>query len=492
MPDAPDRFTEAPAGSPGVTFAAAEPTEAYRPLSLLAVAGFVLAVGYALLVCLGGVTAFVSRYPRPMIVLTILVPLVAVLVGVSRRIQERDRLLLWAGASLAGLYALVGLAGLVAFSGTNPWVLPMGLMILGPICTALLCWMARSRIQASEDTLAGLGLANWGLLLSIFFGLNYAAYLTSNHFAVSQQASEFGSRWLELIQQDKLLDAFVMTLPPNGRPLPQRAPIELSYNTPRSARDQGPYTLFTRTPHVSLLRKSGPETRWELVSNSPVYEQNSYRVTLHYRITTKYGNFDLDLVAVGTESVAAGETGRGWFIPTQETLLRNLQPTEAGEQMKTQAEGAARVAKDFVDAMLAHDLDGAYRTTDTTQVSRAAFEKGSLVEAPPEEFWAPDKMRQDIPSMVRRTFQRDNPQQGDWTFPGGITPVGRPEGDRLAFRFPLALAFMDAGGTRAVVNAEVVVVSPLGPEGAAKGPWTVQNLNLLSAHGPPMQTPRPR
>ena len=55
----------APAGIPpasDVPFGGAEHREAYQPLSLLAIAGLVLAVLYGVVVCLGGVVAFYTRY----------------------------------------------------------------------------------------------------------------------------------------------------------------------------------------------------------------------------------------------------------------------------------------------------------------------------------------------------------------------------------------------------------------------------------------------
>ena len=62
---------------------AASGAESYRPLSLLAMAGFGLAVFYAVAVTAGGLAVFAGRRPRAFVVLLVLAPLRAVLSGTS-------------------------------------------------------------------------------------------------------------------------------------------------------------------------------------------------------------------------------------------------------------------------------------------------------------------------------------------------------------------------------------------------------------------------
>src|SRR3954467_15646292 len=86
-PTAPGETTPAPpapAGSrpaPDVPFVGAEHPEAYQPLSLLAIAGLVLAILYGVVVCLGGVVAFYTRYRWLLLLLTALVPALAALLA---------------------------------------------------------------------------------------------------------------------------------------------------------------------------------------------------------------------------------------------------------------------------------------------------------------------------------------------------------------------------------------------------------------------------
>src|ERR1700737_4887733 len=91
----------------------ANSTAAYKPLSLLAVAGIALAIPYALFVLVGGVTALYAGSPFLLSGITVIVPLAA---------------------------AILSLAALV-------------------------------RINRSEGVLGGGRLATWGLRISLLFGL---------------------------------------------------------------------------------------------------------------------------------------------------------------------------------------------------------------------------------------------------------------------------------------------------------------------------------
>src|SRR5947209_6754277 len=117
----------APAGIPpasDVPFGGAEHREAYQPLSLLAIAGLVLAVLYGVVVCLGGVVAFYTRYRFLLLVLTALVPALAALLARTSGGRRTRPAAAVAGLALAGLYSAVGLFGLIGFSSANPWLLP--------------------------------------------------------------------------------------------------------------------------------------------------------------------------------------------------------------------------------------------------------------------------------------------------------------------------------------------------------------------------------
>jgi hypothetical protein len=460
------------------------PGPAYRPLSLLAVAGLVLAVAYAALVSLGGVAAFAGYHPRMLVLLTLLVPLAAVLVAVSRQIRDRDLVLAWALSALVGLYALIGLFGLVAYSGTNPWVLPLWTILI-PVGTAGLCWMARSRIQASEDTLAGANLANWGLIVSVFFGLNYAAYLASNRFAVVQQADEFVQQWIGLIRDDKLAEAFALTFPTNARPQPTRADLEQRYNMP-APRGPGFFTAFQRSQYVHQLQLCEPGKLPERISNSPFREQNTIRVALQYRVTTPYSTIELLIPAVGSEAVT-GTEGRDWHIQ-KEGIQITQQPTERGVEMARASEAAGVRAREFVVAMQNNDLMKARLALGPTPPDEKSFAAGSLVQARKEEFWvSSERHRDEMIGYAKGIFRPGTipPQYNLW---GNSLPFWKVEGHRFRFRFPVIMAFSDPGmGTKFVLEGDIEVESPVGEGQVPAGPWNVTALRLLRG-----STPSPR
>src|SRR5207302_5072758 len=140
-----------------------------------------LAVLYCLCVLVGGLEPFARFYRRTFVLLLILVPLTAGLAAVLSRERQPGRIALYVGVALAGLLALLGLGGLVAFSSSRPWMLTPWTWVLC-VAAVLISWLARSRIRDSEGALSGQGLARWGLGLSLFFGGIYAFYLAGNLF----------------------------------------------------------------------------------------------------------------------------------------------------------------------------------------------------------------------------------------------------------------------------------------------------------------------
>src|SRR5438067_2270089 len=112
-------------------------------------------------------------------------------------------LLAIAGFLLCLLYALVVIGGgVVALINHTPWLLPLWTLLL-PIVGVTLAWVARGRIQGSEGTLGGMALVTWGIGLGVLFGLTYTAYYTATYFAVRQQATDFAERWLADVRAGK-------------------------------------------------------------------------------------------------------------------------------------------------------------------------------------------------------------------------------------------------------------------------------------------------
>ena len=254
-------------------------SEGYRPLSLLALGGFLLSLLFAGSVLMGGIVAFAVRYPRWLVVAIVATAVGGWLSALSRKRNMVGTVCL----ALAGLATLVGLGSLVAFSGTSPWLLPWPIWILVGVALAV-CWLARSRIVASEGTLGGSALAGWGIGMTLFFALNYGAYSLSSTYAVRSQGRDTTDEFVELLKQGKTFEAFILTKPPRSRPSggDLRRIVEVESNAPTPPAG-GAYTAFTHHPTVRMLQMSGREATIEKLGVHEVYERNGFQVNSAYR-----------------------------------------------------------------------------------------------------------------------------------------------------------------------------------------------------------------
>ncbi|MBY0231584.1 MAG: hypothetical protein K2W96_20045, partial [Gemmataceae bacterium] len=176
------------------------PRDVYSTLSLLAVAGAALALFVSVAVLLGGLAPFAKRYPALLYASLALLPLLAVAGAAGRGQRDPTRLGQAFGIGLAGTVGLFGIGGLLAFSGSNPWMLPSwfwGVAILA----VLVCVLARFQVLASEGALTGEPMARAGLLASLFFGLIYLAYQSSISLAVAGQARAVARDFLAAAQR---------------------------------------------------------------------------------------------------------------------------------------------------------------------------------------------------------------------------------------------------------------------------------------------------
>jgi len=143
------------------------------------------------------------------------------------RIYRPVSMLAIAGVVLAGIYvALVVIVAAVGFFQSTPVFLP-GWTLLLAIAAAGLSLLAQWQIRESEGTRAGQTLARWGLALSVFAGLGYAAYQYFTGLALIQQANNFlmvredaDSGFFPRLQsgdQAEINHAFLLTLPDSNR-----------------------------------------------------------------------------------------------------------------------------------------------------------------------------------------------------------------------------------------------------------------------------------
>lgn len=507
-----------PVGLPPEAGAGSEP---YRPLSLLALMAFVLGAGYAGLVVLGGVAGFASRHSRLFGLLLLAAVLLGPLLAVLRRDRRSGRMLTGSLWAIGVLLTILGLGGLIAYSGSSPWQLP-GTLWPMPLAAIVLAWLAGSRIRASEGTLSGTALARWGLGLSLFFGLNYAAYTLSNNLALVQQSSQATEEFLELIQKGDLQQAFLRTLPQRSRPsagADVRRILEVEHNVARGPQDAGPWATFTRTNYVRLIELGGAETTWTLTSNEPAtFDRGSSHLTLLYDLVSPLGKFTLQVVTTGQETI--DETGglrRRWHIDLPGTQLVGFGETSAQRKVldvaKRVAHDASRV---WLESLRDGNVDYAYlKTLPTTQ--RHLQARGSLLDAPAVavltgvgsmgafaagregqqayaagrkrfrtaalldsgDFWADDSVRGPILREVRALFAGTPSLVRDASPLPIDVPRYRVEGNEIHLRIPARLMMADNTRPLYQAEAEIELVGPATGDRLVPEQFRVVKLHLI-------------
>ncbi len=316
--------------------------EPYRALSLLALTGFVLAALYAFLVLLGGLVPLLGTYPRAMLILAIVAPLAGAQTALLRGQRNAAAVAAHAGLALVGLAAVLGVGGLLMYSGSSPWLVLQG-WGWGLVGAAVfLCWLARTRIAASEGTLSGGALASLGLGLGLFFGLVYGAYWMANSFATSGQARARADEYLETLSNrddpDAVVKAFFITQPEERRPKSNlRHEAEAVHNTsmdPRGAQP-GPFSRFAQQRYVRLLRLPGTTYQFERVERKE-FERNGYRVELIYKVNAPSGEFEVSIGTVGVDSAEGAARRRKWHVDVGQCRLKDVvHQTEENKDLET-------------------------------------------------------------------------------------------------------------------------------------------------------------
>lgn len=127
--------------------------------------------------------------------------------GTSSESYRPLSLLALAGFGVAALYALIVLlGGVVSLFNRVPWLMPLWTFLI-PFTVLVLCGAARTRIRNSE-ALGGLAFTAWGFRLTVVVALLYAVYYSVSFFAVSLQAKECAKQFFEQLKQGALSGPF--------------------------------------------------------------------------------------------------------------------------------------------------------------------------------------------------------------------------------------------------------------------------------------------
>jgi hypothetical protein len=272
----------------------------YKPLSILALASFILALGFSVPIVVGALVAFIARTP-------LLLP---------------------------------------------PWMILLGILVL------LLAWVAQLQIRSSEGTLGGLALTRWAFLLCIVPGPFYLAYYGATYLAVTAQAEDFQRTYLKRLAEGDLEKAYWMLVEPEKRSSEaNRDRLETDFNQP-AENGRAPFSSFCLSEMVRLLRNGGKDPTIDLIGiNDWTYEQGGYRVMAQYRITSSLATFGVVVTALGSTGPSGG---RQWQILERGVgLARDMPPqyTTEGEQLIATASAAKPVLDDLLATWNSGDIE---------------------------------------------------------------------------------------------------------------------------------------
>jgi hypothetical protein len=447
----------------------------YRPLSLLALGAFVVAVVYALVLLVSTVFAFFFGQP-------LLIP---------------------------------------------PWVL------LVPLAAAVIAWGARRQIQASEGTLGGMTLASWAIGLSLVLALVYTAYYFGTYVAIEQQARAIAEEYLDWLKKGEIEKAFRLSIPLSSRPPlgdKLREDLEMEFGEPR----RGFYSIgqFRQLDTVRLVTGGGPQTESYPVSVVE-WDHNTkdggYKITLRYHLKNAVSEFDMRLTALGTDPKEGDEGRRQWrILPGESGYIRESEKlTKEGERRRVCAHFSRVFTDKWInDALTAHKMDEAWKGTlvpedretadqlldragpvmalpitgpgvlasyDAAQrdllMSWLAFRAGGVVRAREGVFFANAQQKPEVIRAVRGLFASGAGRRYGRSAPGKSAVPNWAEADgkvRIVQDVQLVISNVMMTQPEWTVDAQIVTEAPA-TAGAKANDWRVVAVDLITARsgGPP-------
>jgi hypothetical protein len=480
MAEATDRPTTSVTPAAGQAAAGAAPApaateEVYRPLSLMALGGFLLAVLFTLVLLVG--TAF-------------------------------------------------------AVFGSSPLLMPLPMLGL-PIAAAIVSWAARRHIQASEGTLSGAALTSWGLGLSLVLGIVYAAYYFGTYVAIEQQAGAVVEEYLDRLRKGEVDKAFVLCINSDSRPpLGDNLRVDLENMFGEQRRGLPSIGQFRQQQSIKLVSGGGPGTefaRLGVADWSHTAKDQGYKVAFRYRLKSDIATFDLLVTAVGTDPRPDDEGRRQWRILPGESRADNAQLTALG-QHRQQCMGAAqafsnRWAGDHLGALkldeawkgtlpsaeraaagelldhvgpvaaLAVTGPGALGAYDPAKsqllASWLAFRNGSLVRAPEKGFRASAEQKPHVLRAAQGMFASGPAHRSGRIMPSRDMPAWSEADGRVRVTqdITMIIANQQMAGPEWTVDAQLVVESPA-PGAERPEDWHIVALELVTAQrGGPRSPP---
>jgi hypothetical protein len=242
---------------------------------------------------------------------------------------------------------IVVVCAALALAQGAPFFFPNWVLLVA-VAGFLLSYSGASDVRTSEGVKAGAALASWGMGLSLVCGLGYFAYSYMTEWTLAQQANAFltvaeedsDSGFFPRLQKAgsdpiELHRAFLMTLPAFDRTAarPDDVPrMKLLHDRPGPDASPGMLSRFRQDPLVQTLIQGGDDVRIEpLGVQEWKYESRSYQVSRRYRIHSPEVTMEVVLPVKSSEGEAEGQT-RTWFvdITTAQLVARNMTPRGQG------------------------------------------------------------------------------------------------------------------------------------------------------------------
>jgi hypothetical protein len=409
------------------------------------------------------------------------------------------------GLVVAVVYALVVGGGcVVALINRTPWLLPAWTVIF-PLLGVLVAWIARNQIQASEGTLSGLPMTKWAIGLCVGFGASYWAYYAATYLSVRQQAAAAAEKWLEQIRQGNLEEAFKQTLrtPRTESGAALREMIEIESNSPPDPRARGGFTGFSQAEYVRFLKGSEAPKPFKLLGIKKWdYEQGGYQVELNYRVNTEEAAFDLLVTVHGVWGKGARE--RYWYVNVERSGVDAAfhQFTAEGDKLLKRAESSQKFTAAWLTNLARGAADQAYLDTLPPEKRRkeqrtlgalhlaglpagkVKLMAGDLVKVDDKTFWSDKEKRDDIIKEVKALLANAEGKGGRLVLPPTVLPIWK-RGDSVP-RFEHDVQLITP---QYLVEGRLAVTADADAANPKNLSWRIEALELV--RGRPLPTAPP-
>jgi hypothetical protein len=303
--------------------------------------------------------------------------------------------------------------------------------LLWPLVGLIISVLGWLQVRRSEGTQAGGRLATWGMVVSILGGLVYLAYVFGSTLAITQLAEGPANEWFALLKEGKVEEAFIRTLPPEQRPTSPVKSLQVMREELNSRfggtaepgrRAPGQFDTFLGSDLTRQLAQAGAEAKIQFLgTKEKTYENNGYLVRNIYRVTTPFAEFEALVTLNGVEK--KGRAGWDWQIrqaPDTGVVSDTLRLTDLGKRIAFLSQTAGLALEQWNRALTDGNTAAAFLLTrepserDALAKSGKPLEEwqgfkdytaGGLIKVDPETFMSLPRIRGEIPTLMRKSFE---------------------------------------------------------------------------------------